>query len=115
MRAEVFKQLDNIKSIKENIQQVEGISGVLKEKLSEAQVLFTRVPIELQSRYDYLRMNLNYRYEFENLLEKFYEWISQSEKILNIAEEGFDFDHIATELEDLTVSIVLLNIVYRQA
>lgn len=106
MKTEVSKHLDCLKSIKESMQLLESTSGVMKEKLSEAQVLLTRVPVELQNRYDYLQTNMNHRLEYEHLLEKFFEWTRQSENIVELSEEGYDFDRINAELEDLNVSIL---------
>ena len=103
LKNDVCSKLESIKSIKENLQQVEGISGVLKEKLSEGQVLLTRIPLELQNRHDYLQTNVNLRRDYENMLEKFFEWIHQAEKVLEVSGEGVDFDHIYAELDDLNV------------
>lgn len=100
MKADVEKQLDRMKSIKDNVQQNEIISGVLKEKLSEAQVLLTKLPVELQNRYDYLQTNMNYRQEYENLREKFFEWTRQTSDKLNVTDDGINFDSVDADLDD---------------
>lgn len=94
-----------MKAIKESIQQNDGMPTVLKEKLSEAQVLLTRFPIELQNRGDYLQTNVNYRLEYENLREKFFEWARNAGEKLKTTESGINFDNAQMDLEDHVVSV----------
>lgn len=103
------KQLERMKTIKENIQSNQAISSVVKEKLSEAQVLLTRLPNELQNRGDYLQTNLNYRVEYENLREKFFEWAHNAGEKLGASENGINFDTVNSDLEDHMVIILKIN------
>lgn len=89
-----------MKLIKDSIPTTEGVSGILKEKLSEVQVLLTKLPMELKNRYDYLQTHLCYREEYENLREKFFDWNQEASEKVNVTEYGINFDHVDTDLED---------------
>lgn len=100
LKINVEKHLDRMKLIKDSIPTTEGVSGGLKEKLSEVQVLLTKLPMELKNRYDYLQTHLSYREEYANLREKFFDWSQEASEKVNVAEHGINFDHVDTDLED---------------
>ena len=99
-----------MKTIRETIQGSDAASSAVKEKLSEAQVLQTRLPIELQNRADYLQTNLNYRVEYENLREKFFEWIHLAGEKLGVNEKEINLDTVQSDLEDHIVSTFIVDL-----
>lgn len=109
LKEQVEKQLEHMKIVKDDIQGNVATSSVVKEKLSEAQVLLTRLPNELQNRADYLQTNLNYRIEYGSLREKFFEWAHNAGEKLSSNENGINIDTVHSDLEDHMVIFFSIN------
>lgn len=89
--------------MKENMQDCEGIPCAIKERLSEAQVLLSRIPAELQSREQYLNSNIAYREEYESLCEKFFDWTREGGEKLGQIEGKINIENAKADLEELKV------------
>lgn len=87
------------------MQDCEGIPCSIKERLSEAQVLLSRIPVELQSRGQYLESNVAYREEYESLHEKFFDWTREGGEKLNQIDGGINLENAKADLEDHKVSL----------
>lgn len=85
------------------MQDCEGIPCTIKERLSEAQVLLSRIPAELQSRDQYLNSNVAYREEYESLREKFFDWTREGDEKLGQIDEKINIENAKADLEELKV------------
>lgn len=102
--------LEKIKEIKEELRRIESLSGPAKEKVSEGNVLISKLPSELQNRKEYLEAHIDYRIEYENLRTQFFNWSHDAGSKLKLDESGIDFENIYACLDDHKVICMFVHV-----
>lgn len=98
--ADVFKQLDKIKTIDEQTQHDYHLPSTLIEMISEGRSLISQLPNDLKEREKYLIDAKDQRINYMSLLRKFKDWVHEAETRLENGKHGVDYANLANDLEE---------------
>lgn len=96
---DIEEQLKKIRNIKERAKSETGLPYILQERLSEAKMILSTFPLELESRLKYLQDEKMLRLDYEDFVSKINDWIEKArQRIVDI--DSIDFDNVQSDLED---------------
>ena len=96
---DIEEQLKKIRTIHEKAKSETGLPYFLQERLSEAKMILSTFPLELDSRLKYLQDEKMLRLDYEDFVSKINDWIGKAHKrIVDI--DCVDFDNVQGDLED---------------
>lgn len=96
---DIEEQLKKIRNIQERAKSETGLPYILQERLSEAKMILSTYPLELESRLKYLQDEKMLRLDYEDFVSKINDWINKARKrIVDI--DCVDFDNVQSDLED---------------
>ena len=99
LSTDIEDQLQKVHEIMERAKSEIGLPYILQERLSEAKMVTTTFPYELESRKKYLKDAKMLRLDYEEFNTRINTWVSQARKRLH-GNSGFDFETVRSELEE---------------
>lgn len=98
LSSDINAQLQKIKEIIEKSKKETGLPYMLVERISEAKLVLSTYPLELESRLKYLKDAKMLREDYKEFSSKIKRWISNAQK--TDTEENVDYENIRSELEE---------------
>ena len=99
LAADIQEQLTVVKKVIDKAKYESGLPYILQERISEANMVVSTYPLELDSRLKYLTDAKMLREDYQEFSTKISDWINDAKSRLS-EKDGVDYENIATDLED---------------
>ncbi|KAK3865215.1 hypothetical protein Pcinc_029165 [Petrolisthes cinctipes] len=99
LAGDIEDQLKKIRDIQDRAKSEVGLPYILQERLSEAKMISSTFPLELESRLKYLEDAKMLRLDYEDFITKIRDWMKAARKRI-IDVDSIDFEDVRSDLED---------------
>lgn len=96
---DITDQLEIVKNVIAKVKRESGIPYILQERISEANMVLSTYPLELDSRLKYLTNAKMLREDYEDFSSKIGDWNEKAKSRLEISKQ-VNYDSISSDLED---------------
>ncbi|KAF2357498.1 Spectrin repeat [Trinorchestia longiramus] len=96
---DIKNQLEKVKSILAMAKKETGLPYILQERISEANMVLSTYPLELDSRLKYLNDAKMLRVDYEEFSTKISDWVTNAKSRLE-SGDATDFESLSSELDD---------------
>ena len=99
LSTDIHDQIEKVKGVIVKAKKETGIPYILQERISEANMIVSTYPLELESRLKYLNDAKMLRVDYEEFSTKIKDWVDTAKQRLENKKCG-DFDDLSAELND---------------
>ena len=96
---DIKEQLNKVEEVVKQAKSEIGIPYILQERISEANMIISTYPLELESRLKYLKDAKALREDYEEFSSKINDWVAEAKTRLK-REVLVDYESVLTELDD---------------